>query len=679
MRVPLEWLKAFIDTDLTAGELAHRLTMAGLEVEAVEEVGDDHVLEVNVTPNRADCLSILGIAREVSALTGKPVALPEYGVEDEAESAFCIEISDEELCQRYAGRVITGLSIADSPGWLRARLEKCGIRAINNVVDITNYVLLELGHPLHAFDLDTLGGAMIRVGAAGMGNRITTLDGVERELPAEALLIWDAERPVAIAGVMGGAETEVTGSTLNVFLESAWFKPDSIRRTSRRLGLRSESSYRFERGTDIEMLGTALDRAAFLMKKLAGGRVQKKVDVYPLRFAPRRMAVKYDKVNRLLGTDLSRQEMTDILRRLDLLVEPDADSFTVTPPPYRPDLVMDADIIEEVARLYGYEKIPTRVPYAELSPGRKPALTASVKEAVRKAGFDEAISYSFMNEKYLDVLNIPAGDRRRRAVRIKNPLRSEDSLLRTMLLPSLLEAFTHNFFRGIKDIRLFEEARVFEDTGEALPMECMHLGGVYFREKAPSLWKETAEDFYLVKGALEALLEGLKIAGCSFAASTEPFLHPGKSADISLRGEKIGYVGVLSPEVLEKLQTKTKPDVLAFELDMEGLMASVPESVTYEPIPRFPPVERDMAIVVDEGARASDLIALIRAYPSEFIEEVSVFDSFRGGSIPKGKKSLAFSIKYRSMKRTLTDEEVEAVHQGLLSHVTEKTGGEIRR
>lgn len=679
MRVPLEWLKEFIDLDLAVGELAHRLTMAGLEVEAVEEVGDDHVLEVNVTPNRADCLSILGIAREVAALTGKPVALPEYGIEEEAESAFSIEISDEDLCQRYAGRVITGVSIAGSPGWLRARLEKCNIRAINNIVDITNYVLLELGHPLHAFDLDTLRGGLIRVGAAGKGKRMATLDGVERELPEDALLIWDAERPVAIAGVMGGAETEVTGSTVNVFLESAWFKPDSIRRTSRRLGLRSESSYRFERGTDIEMLGTALDRAAFLMKKLAGGRVQKKVDSYPRKFAPRLVAVKYEKVNRLLGTDLPPEEMTDILRRLDLVVEPENGSFTVTPPPYRPDLVRDADIIEEIARLYGYEKIPTRVPYAELTPGIKPGLAALVKEAMRKAGFDETISYSFMNEKYLDMLNIFEGDRRRRAVRIKNPLRSEDSLLRTMLLPSLLEAFTYNFFRGIKDIRLFEAARVFEDKGDALPLESMHLGGVYFREKAPSLWKETAEDFYLVKGALEALLEGLKIAGCSFAVSTEPFLHPGKSADILLPGAKIGFLGVLSPEVAEKLETKTRPDVLVFELEMEALMASAPEAVTYAPIPRFPSIERDMAIVVDEGTRASDLIALIRAYPSAFIEEVSVFDSYRGGSIPKGKKSLAFSIRYRSRQRTLTDEEVEVVHQGLLSHVTEKTGGELRK
>jgi phenylalanyl-tRNA synthetase beta chain len=679
MRVPLEWLKELIDMDLSAGDLAHRLTMAGLEVEAVEEVEEDHVLEVNVTPNRADCLSMLGMAREVSALTGKPIAFPECAIAGEAESAFRIEISDEELCHRYAGRVIRGVGITDSPGWLKARLEKCGIRAINNIVDITNYVLLELGHPLHAFDLDTLRGGAIRVGAAGKGTRMVTLDGAERELPEDALLIWDAERPVAVAGVMGGAETEVTGSTKNVFLESAWFKPQSVRRTSRRLGLRSESSYRFERGTDIEMLARALDRAAFLMKKLAGGTVEKKVDAYPRKFTPRPVAVRYDRVNRLLGTDLSRREMTDILKRLNLAIEPEEDRFTVTPPPYRPDIERDSDIIEEIARLYGYERIPTRVPYAELTPGRKPALTASVKEAVRKAGFDEVVSYSFMNEKYLDMLNIPASDRRRRAVRIKNPLRSEDSLLRTMLLPSLLEAFTHNFFRGIKDIRIFEAARVFEETGEALPRESMHLGGLYFREKAPSLWKETAEDFYLAKGALESVLDGLKISGCSFDASSEPFLHPGKSADIVLSGEKIGFLGVLSPEVLERLDIKTKPDVPVFDLDMERLMSSVPEAVTYTPIPRFPPVERDMAIVVEEGARASDLIALIRSYPSEFIEDVSVFDTYRGGNIPQGKKSLAFSIRYRSMERTLTDEEVEAVHRGLLSHVTDKTGGEIRK
>jgi phenylalanyl-tRNA synthetase beta chain len=679
MRVPLEWLKEFIEIDLSAEELADRLTMAGLEVEALEKIGEDSVLEVNVTPNRPDCLSILGIAREVAALTGKPLCFPEHGIKDEEESAFRIEISDEGLCHRYAGRVIKGVAVAESPEWMTARLDKCGIRAINNIVDITNYVLLELGHPLHAFDLDTLRGETIRVGTAGKDKSIVTLDGVERKLPADALLIWDAERPVAIAGVMGGAETEVAESTRNVFIESAWFRPESVRRTSRNLGLKSESSYRFERGTDIEMLETALDRAAFLMQKLAGGRVQKKVDAYPRKFSPQPVSVSFEKVNRLLGTDLSQGDMTDTLKRLGLEVKTDKDGFTVTPPPYRPDIERDADVIEEIARLYGYDRIPTRVPSAELTPGGRQGPVAAVKEAVRKAGFDEAIHYSFMNEKYLDILDIPSSDRRRKAVSIRNPLRKEDSLLRTMLTPSLLESFIHNFSRGIKEIRLFEAARVFEDTGEALPLESMHLGGIYYREKTPSLWKETAEDFYLVKGAMESVFGSLKIAGYSFVPSSEPFLHPGKSADIHIAGDKAGFLGVLSPGVVERLDIKTRPDILLFELDMDSLVSAIPEAITYKPIPKFPPIERDMAVVVDEGTRASDVIALIRSYPSEFIEEVSVFDSYKGGNIPQGKKSLAFSIRYRSMERTLTDEEVEEVHQGLVRHVTEKTGGEIRK
>ncbi len=687
MLVSFNWIKEFSDFGLTAVEAAHELTMAGLEVEGLQRAGDDHVLEVNVTPDRADCLSVLGIARELSAITGKALALPAHGVTDTGKSDFKIELLDAGLCPRYAGRVVRGITVEESPGWMKERLEKCGIRPINNIVDITNYVLLEFGHPLHAFDLDTLKGAAIRVGAAGKAGAFTTLDGVERALPEDALLIWDAERPVALAGIMGGAETEVAGGTRNVFIESAYFDPRSVRRTSRALGLKTESSYRFERGTDIVMLEHSLDRAARLMAELAGGEVEALVEAYPVKFRPASITVNYKNVNRVLGTEIPRKEMAALLKRLDLGVKSRGDILEAAPPSYRADLAIEADIIEEVARLHGYGRIPTVVPRAEISCAgsqNRRRLMADVKEAVKKEGFHEAVNYSFMNTGYLDLLGIPAYDPRRMCVEIKNPLRKEDSHLRTMLVPSLIENFIHNFSRGIKEIRLFEAARVFTLTTnrppspDTLPRESLRLGGVMFHEAAPSLYRETAEGFYLIKGAVESVLDRLRITEYSFTPSEEPFLHPGKSADLRIANKKIGYAGVLSPAVKEKLDTKAKQDVLLFELDLEALLQAAPECLTYRPIPKFPAVERDIAIVIEEGVPAAEVTGLIKDFPSEFVSEVSVFDSYRGGGITGGRKSLGVAVTYRSPERTLTDEEVDGIHQKIVEHLVKKTGGELR-
>ncbi|MDP2168353.1 MAG: phenylalanine--tRNA ligase subunit beta, partial [Thermodesulfovibrionales bacterium] len=351
-------------------------------------------------------------------------------------------------------------------------------------------------------------------------------------------------------------------------------------------------------------------------------------------------------------------------------------------PAFRLDVKTDADVIEEIARIYGYGKIPASAPRAVISSegiSRRSRLISRVKEAVRMAGYTEAVNYSFMNSRHLDTLGLPEDDRRRKAVAIKNPLRKEDSLLRTTLVPSLMETLKYNLFSGIKDIRVFEVSRVFEDIGELLPFESLRLGGIFYREKTPELWKEQAGDFYLVKGALESVFEELRLKGCSFSASTETFLHPGKSADIYLSGQRAGFIGALSPLVTEGLDIKPKADIMVFELDMDRLLLSVPASPSFEPIPRFPCVERDIAIVVDEGMKADEIIGLIKAYPSVFIEDASVFDYYKGANIPEGKKSLAFSVRYRSKDRTLTDEEVETVHNGLLSHLTEKAGGEIRK
>lgn len=683
MRVPIEWLKEFVGFSLSPEELSLKLTMIGLEVEAIEKMHDDTVLEVNVTPNRPDCLSILGIAREVSAIMNIPLKFPDCSIKEETgASSVDVEIADDDLCYRYAGRDIKRVRIEDSPDWMKRRLEKCGMRPINNIVDITNYVLLEMGHPLHAFDMDELRGKKIRVARSQPGSAMTTLDGAARAVPDEALLIWDAERPVAVAGVMGGAETEVKAQTENVFLESAYFLPSSIRRTSKALGLKTESAYRFERGTDIELLAKALDRAASLMAVHAGGKVSKRVDAYPRPFHSPEIEVSYERVNRVLGTSISNDEMVEIAQRLGIRANKASSFFTAIPPSFRTDIQRQADIIEEVARFYGYDRIPVTIPEIQTSKEKKDrryGYISIIKGTLRSKGFTEAINYSFMNHQTLDLLNIGNDDPRRNSLKLRNPINEEESHLRTMLVPSLVQNLVYNISAGSRDVRLFETSRIFIGKGDTLPVEEHHLGIVYFKDKAPSLWKEETPDFYLVKGALESLMDELRIRDYAFKASSEPFLHPGKSCGIVVSGAEIGFLGVLHPDIVEQLSLKiSRPEVLIAEINLDALLSSVPDAIKYTSIPRYPHIDRDVALIVDESLPASDIAAQMRSYHSELIEDISIFDFYNGKNIPTGKKSLAFSIRYRSKDRTLTDSEIEKLHADFVGYITERTGGIIR-
>jgi phenylalanyl-tRNA synthetase beta chain len=690
MRVPYEWLRELVEISAAPDEVSEKLTMIGLEVEGTESVQNEIVFEVNVTPNRPDCLNIIGIARELAAAFQTHLKMPPHGIEEkQPQSAYSVEIVDEELCNRYAGRVITGVTIADSPPWIKKRLEQCGIRSINNVVDITNYMLLEFGHPLHAFDADTLKGRKVvvgtpeTVGGKNLRLKFKTLDGAEREIPEDSLLIWDAETPVAVAGVMGGADTEVTGTTRNIFLESAYFAPVSIRKTSKKLGLASESSYRFERGTDIEFLEKALDRAALLMRDTAGGTIHQIIDVYPVKYVPEPVEVHYEKINKLLGTTIADTAIDAILQRLGIPLSKSGDAVTVSPPAYRRDIRNNWDVAEEIARIFGYNNIPTTVPKTPLSSGRldlKAIKLKKIREAMRKSGFNEVINFSFMGGASLDLLSIQDNDRRRKQVVISNPLSQDSCLLRTTLLTALIANMQYNLDRGMKHIRFFEIARVFEEKTAALPAEELRLGGILFAEKTPSLWKEEAQGFYLMKGALESLLEELRLSGYSFTPSAEPFLHPGQSADISVKDSSIGHIGVLAPAIVEKLDLKKmKPEIVVFELNLDFLLSHTPDTIQYRPIPKFPPVERDIALVVDEKIPAARVEEIMRSFPSELIAGISFFDFFKGKNIPAGKKSLAFNILYRSNERTLRDEEIETLHASLVDYLIKETGGELRK
>lgn len=684
MRVSFEWLREFIDITLTPEDVGEKLTMIGLEVEGAESINTDTVFEVNITPNRPDCLSILGIARELSAALNVPLKIPRHEISREhRQSDFSVEITKPELCNRYAGRLITGVMVSQSPEWIKTRIEKCGIRSINNVVDVTNYMLLEFGHPLHAFDADTIEGNKIKIDIAGTGNKIITLDAIERDLPEDALLIWDSRRPIAVAGIMGGLYTEVTEKTKNIFLESAYFNPLSIRKTSRRLNLKSESSYRFERGTDIVFLEYALNRAALLIQEISGGTVYEIIDVYPVPYVPASVEVRCERINRLLGTFIPQNEICGILKKLGIALHENNGSILAYPPSYRRDIQRENDIAEEIARMFGYDNIPKTIPRSPLSTEKlnwKNIRIHRMREAIRKSGFTEVINYSFMSEESLDMLTISDNDRRRSTYALRNPLSQETSLLRTTLLPSLIENFKFNIDRGINDIRLFEISRIFVNISEQLPSEDFMLGGIFYKEKIPELWKEDVKSFFIAKGAIEAMMEELKISKYSFAQSPEPFLHSGQAAEINIGGKSIGFIGVLKPGIIEKLDLKKQnPEIVVFELDIDGLLSFAPESIHCIATPKYPPVERDIALVVDEDINAANIREKILSYPSELIEEVSVFDYYKGPPIPTGKKSLAFSITYRSEGRTLTDEEVEKLHSSLVDYLLKRTGGELRK
>lgn len=659
---------------------------APLGAEVADVLGlKETILELELTPNRADCLSIQGVAREVAALTGAPLRWPSLKVLEEGPpvaTLASVEIEAADMCGRYVARIVRGVKIGPSPSWMQARLRACGLRPINNVVDITNYVMLEMGQPLHAFDYDLLRGKRIIVRRARSGEKIVTLDGQERLLQNNLLVIADEERAVAVAGVMGGLETEVTANTVNVLIESAHFDGAAIRRASRCLGLRSESSLRFERGVNIEGTAEAADRAAELMMRLAGGIISPgRLDCYVQKREPVIIILGPERVNYLLGTELAVSEIKELLTRLQLKVEGE-NPLRVEVPPARGDLTQEIDLVEEVARLYGYDRLPVTIPpgvVAEEKKSGRQLWEEAGREAAVACGLNEVVTYSFINPKVWDLLRLPPEHPWRQTVVLQNPLREEQSVLRTTLLPGLLEVAARNANRKVMPVAIFELGRVFIPRGEELPEEPLRLAGLVMGiwERGWA-WPAQEMDFYYLKGVVEEILGRLRLPEIRFEASNSwPFLHPGRSATIYVEDVNLGFLGELHPDVLDAYDLPQRAYI--FELDWEkaGRVNKVP--CLYEPLPRFPAVERDLAVVVVEEITAEQVQRAIVAAGGANLKGCRLFDVYRGEQIASGHKSLAYTLTFQGEDRTLTDEEVNAALEKIQQELARKLGASLRK
>lgn len=658
---------------------------------------DDAILELELTPNyAAHCQSVLGVAREVAALLELPLlpddrrrgpARPEEAPWPAGAPQPLRVFIDDAGCARYVARFVLGVRVAPSPLWLQRRLQAAGMRPISNVVDVTNYVMVETGQPLHAFDLDTLRGGRIGARGARAGETLRTLDGEERRLVEGDLVIADDEGPVALAGVMGGAATEVTERTRNILLESAWFDPSRVGRTARRLGLLSEASGRFEKGVDPNGCRRVADRAAALIQRLAGGDVPKAVeDAYPQPAAPRRIEADPARIRALLGVDLPDAEIASYLRRLHMDVRQEGGRLVVHVPTFRPDVTEPVDLVEEVGRLHGLNRVPSAplsgAPGRSGRTGRDRALD-SLSQLLRAAGFSEVVTFTFYPRERLARLGLPEDDERARPIAVANPLTDAQEVMRTTMLPSLLDVLAHNHRVRRTDAALFEVARVYLGAEEVaagrLPREPLRLGLVASGRLAPRHWQEgegRRADFFAVKGVFESALRLFRIEGVVWERAQEPFLHPGRAAAVSLDGRLLGWLGELHPRVAEAWDLQGR--AVAAELDVEALLAAARPLPELRPIPRYPAVTRDLAVVVPQSTPAAEVERVMRKVGGGLLKRVELFDVYAGDQVGEGQRSLAYRLVYQADDRTLTEDEVEAVHGRVREALAEELGGVLR-
>jgi phenylalanyl-tRNA synthetase beta chain len=649
---------------------------------------EDTVLELSVTPNRGDCLSVLGVAREVAALTGAALHVRSPRVEEEKTAArqlAQVEVQAPDLCPRYSARVVRDVRVAPSPLWLQTRLAMVGLRPINNIVDATNYVMLERGQPLHAFDLSRLRGARVSARRLGTRQHYETLDGVVRELLPDDLVIADGEGPVAIAGVMGGADSEIEDDTRSVLLESAFFVPETVRRTARRLGLISESSYRFERGVDPSAVVDALDRVTQVIVSTAGGQVARGVLMAGAAKWRARPAIRLRpaRVNALLGTSLKVTEIERPLRALGATVSGNGPAARrVVPPAHRFDLQSEVDLIEEVARLTGYDGIPASMPAIGVGgPGLGPGhdVEERIRACIRSAGFDEMVTSAFVSpDDNRDFPGLPevAG----RAVGLANPLSTDSAEMRRSLLAALVTVVEDNRRQGASHVAGFTIGHVFGADGDRYH-EVQTLGLILW-----GAWPSSALgaaprpcDFGDLKGTLDLFFRELHLEGVRWEVpgGDAKYLHPGKAARITIGGVLCGFAGALHPDLVAARELEGEPFVA--ELDLMRVVQYCPRRVIFQALPRFPAVVRDIAVVVDEGFQAQQVLDAVEEIAEPLVEDVRVFDQYTGAPIPTGKKSLAYTIAYRAPNRTLTDDEVNAMHEQIVARLVRQLPLEVRR
>ncbi|SAO28873.1 phenylalanine--tRNA ligase subunit beta [Staphylococcus aureus] len=641
---------------------------------------DDQVMEFDLTPNRADALSMIGTAYEVAALYNTKMTKPDTTsneLELSANDELTVTIENEDKVPYYSARVVHDVTIEPSPIWMQARLIKAGIRPINNVVDISNYVLLEYGQPLHMFDQDAIGSQQIVVRQANEGEKMTTLDDTERELLTSDIVITNGQTPIALAGVMGGDFSEVKEQTSNIVIEGAIFDPVSIRHTSRRLNLRSESSSRFEKGIATEFVDEAVDRACYLLQTYANGKVLKdRVSSGELGAFITPIDITADKINRTIGFDLSQNDIVTIFNQLGFDTEINDDVITVLVPSRRKDITIKEDLIEEVARIYGYDDIPSTLPvFDKVTSGQltdRQYKTRMVKEVLEGAGLDQAITYSLVSKEDATAFSM----QQRQTIDLLMPMSEAHASLRQSLLPHLIEAASYNVARKNKDVKLFEIGNVFFANGEGeLPDQVEYLSGILTGDYVVNQWqgKKETVDFYLAKGVVDRVSEKLNLE-FSYRRADIDGLHPGRTAEILLENKVVGFIGELHPTLAADNDLKR---TYVFELNFDALMAVSVGYINYQPIPRFPGMSRDIALEVDQNIPAADLLSTIHAHGSNILKDTLVFDVYQGEHLEKGKKSIAIRLNYLDTEETLTDERVSKVQAEIEAALIEQ-GAVIR-
>lgn len=637
------------------------------------------IIDFEITPNRPDCLSIIGMARETAATLDKKVKYPNIEINNQVDNIKDyleeIVVEDNDLCKRYYTKVIKDVKIEQSPLWMQRRLMEAGIRPINNIVDVTNYVMLEIGQPIHAFDLDKLSGKKIVVRKAKENEKITTLDGVERVLDPSMLVIADANKPVAVAGVMGGENSEVTKETKRILIESANFNGRSVRLTSRKISLRTEASAKYEKDLDPSLSDIACNRVCQLIEKIGAGTVVDGfIDINAEKQIKRTLELSPEKVNRLLGTDIEINEMVKILNALELESKPKGDKIIVNLPSFRRDLNIEADLIEEIGRIYGFDKIVSKPLVGTLTKAEKSIIRQiedKAKIILTGMGLNEITTYSFISPKQFDKLNISAESIKRKFVEIRNPLGEDYSVMRTTLIGNMLEVMTRNYKHGVGKAWAYEIGNTFvpkEIPVKVLPYENRVLSiGMYGGEC----------DFFTLKGMVNTLFDSLGIRDYEYIREqNDPTFHPGRTATIIVGNHIIGVIGEIHPDVLENFGIKER--VYVAELNFELLALNTRLERKYSPLPKYPAVTRDIALVVDENTMVKEIEKIIFDNGKKIVESIKLFDVYKGGQIEKGKKSVAYSITYRSHEKTLTDEDVAKVHDKIVEKLLEGLNATLR-